>query len=185
MNESKLSIEINSEHPSYIWAKNQSNSVNAFGHIGTHIDCYTKEPDKSHFELEVVTINCSNKMPSSKELKSLDISGKAVLLYTGNLETNGYGTPEYGAECTILKEDVLDQLLSKHPSFIMIDSYGIGAHGEEHISFDKKCEFYNCFVIENLCVSGNIAESIRDVIIEIDKTSDSTGKKCLVTAKYI
>lgn len=184
MDEIKLSIEINTEHPSYIWAKNQSDSVNAFGHIGTHIDCYSKVPDETHFKLEVVTVRCLDKMPLSNELTSLDISGKAVLLYTGNLEKNGYGTPEYGAKSTILKEEVLDQLLSKHPSFIMIDSYGIGGHGEEHISFDKKCEFHNCFVIENLNVSEKIAESIREVIIEIDKSSGSTGKRCLVTAKY-
>ncbi len=52
MYEKQLSLVIEPGHPAYEWAKNQSDSVSAFGHIGTHIDCYESEPEKRNLRSE-------------------------------------------------------------------------------------------------------------------------------------
>ena len=66
--------------------------------------------------------------------------------------------------------------------FIVIDSYGIGSHGDEHIRFDKRCESNGCFVIENVNLSQSVIGTIKKLQIEFDKSSKSTGKRCKVTA---
>ena len=182
MYKKQLSLVIEAGHPAYEWAKKQSDSVRAFGHIGTHIDCYESEPEKANYEVNAAIINCTDKMPSEKNLETLDISGKALVLFTGNIEKNGYGTSEYGAMNTVLNSKILDFILLKSPAFIIIDSYGIGAHGEEHIAFDKRCESNDCFVIENVILSQVVIASLQKLIISFDKSSKSTGKKCIVTA---
>ncbi len=182
MHEIKLSLIIEEGHPAYEWAKNQSDAVGAFGHLGTHIDCYQSTPEKTHYEVDTLIIDCTKEMPSVKEIEALNISGKALILFTGNMEKNGYGTPEYGAMNTHLKSNALDAILLKSPAFIIIDSYGIGAHGEEHIKFDRRCESKDCFVIENVAVSHIFPGSCQKLNISIDTSSGSTGKRCLVTA---
>jgi hypothetical protein len=91
----KLSLELSKEHPSYLWAKRQSDSVNALGHIGTHIDCYTASPKESEYELEVELIRCFNGIPEINEIEKRNIRGKALILYTDVLNKFGYGTKEY------------------------------------------------------------------------------------------
>ncbi|WP_439185811.1 hypothetical protein [Carboxylicivirga taeanensis] len=178
----KLSLELSEEHPSYLWAKKQSDSVNALGHIGTHIDCYTVSPKESEYELEVELIRCFNEMPQITEIKKRNLKDKALILYTNVLNKFGYGTKEYGEANTFLSEPVLDYVLALKPKFILIDSCGIGNHGEEHIKFDKKCETSGCFVVENIFMNQTIAELISDIRIKIDINNHSTGKPCHVYA---
>jgi hypothetical protein len=65
-----------------------------------------------------------------------------------------------------------------------MDSYGIGAHGEEHISFDKRCESMGCFVIENVNLSQRVALIVQALNISFDNSSASTGRRCQVTALW-
>ncbi|GFS02070.1 methyltransferase domain protein [Elysia marginata] len=116
-------------------------------------------------------------MPTLDSIAPLNLSGKALVLYTANLESNGYGNDVYAKTRTVLKSDVLDQILSKSPAFIVIDSYGIGGHGGEHQMFDKRCEQYGCFVIENITLTRPVAEQLAQLDITIDKTSQSSGKR--------
>ncbi|WP_282016006.1 hypothetical protein [Marinifilum flexuosum] len=178
----KLSLELSKEHPSYLWAKRQSDSVNALGHIGTHIDCYTASPKESEYELEAELIRCFNGMPEINEIEKRNIRGKALILYTDVLNKFEYGTKEYGEANTFLSETVLDYILSLEPKFILIDSCGIGNHGDEHIRFDKKCETNGCFVVENIFMNQTIAELITNIRIKIDISNPSTGKPCQVYA---
>ena len=177
-----LSLEISKDHPAYLWAKKQSDSVNALGHIGTHIDCYSTSPTESIYELDVELINCSKGMPEIIDIESRNITDKALILYTGVLNKYGYGTKEYGEADTFLSETVLDSILSLKPKFIIIDSCGIGNHGSEHIKFDKKCEKSGCFVIENIFMDEAVAKSIIRAQIKIDLNNPSTGKPCQVFA---
>lgn len=179
-----ISLSINADHPAYQWAKKQSDSVNAFGHIGTHIDCYTKVPKHHHYITDTLLLDCNQAMPCMSDIEKLDISGKSLVLFTANLENNGYGTPEYGKADTSLDSDVLDAILAKRPAFIVIDSYGIGTHGDEHISFDKRCEENDCFVIENVVLNHEMADRLTRLDIYFDITSASTGKRCEVTAIF-
>ncbi|WP_237157038.1 cyclase family protein [Photobacterium rosenbergii] len=177
-----ISLVVDENHPAYQWAKKQSDSVNAFGHIGTHIDCYTKVPQYSHYTTGTIVVDCTQTMPSIDTIEKLDIAGKSLVLFTANLEKNSYGTPEYGKADTTLDSDVLDAILDKRPAFIVIDSYGIGAHGDEHISFDKRCEDNDCFVIENVVLNQQTASNLTQLDIQFDVTGASTGKRCEVTA---
>ncbi len=173
-----LSLVIEEGHPAYVWAKKQSDSVHAFGHIGTHIDCYESTPEKSEYEVACVVVDCTGNMPSVDDVKVLSLSGKALVLFTGNIERNAYGTSDYGTMDTSLDRETLDMMLRQSPAFIVIDSYGIGAHGEEHIRFDKTCESYGCFVIENVNLSQTHIHSLKKVHISFDLLAESTGKRC-------
>ncbi|WP_052260817.1 hypothetical protein [Photobacterium gaetbulicola] len=179
-----ISVLLNEDHPAYQWAKKQSDSVNAFGHIGTHIDCYTRVPADSHYNTDTVLLDCTQAMPSLDGIEPLELSGKSLVLFTANLENNGYGTPEYGKADTTLKSEVLDAILAKQPAFIVIDSYGIGAHGEEHIDFDRRCEGNGCFVIENVAFSSEMSNKLIELDILFDASSTSSGKRCEVTAVF-
>lgn len=182
MNRKNISVEISQDHPAYQWAKRQSDSVDAMGHIGTHVDCYTKTPTQTAYSTPVHIIDCVQAMPTLAQVEALDLTGKSLVLYTGNFEQNGYGNPNYGGKATLLDSDVLDAILKASPVFIVIDSYGIGAHGEQHISFDKRCEANDCFVIENVCLTKEIAESLDSLEIGFDPNCASTGKRCDVIA---
>ncbi|MCL6262406.1 cyclase family protein [Craterilacuibacter sp. RT1T] len=179
-----ISLEVGESHPAYQWAKRQSDSVGAFGHIGTHIDCYERSPDASRYEVDAVVIDCTQGMPEAGALAGLDLQGRALVLYTANVERNGYGAPAYGKMLTCLEERVLEQLLEMGPAFILVDSYGIGLHGEQHIAFDKKCEASGCFVIENVFLNREICAGLISLSISIDMASLSTGKRCEVIALY-
>ena len=172
-----LSLELTEDHPAYQWAKRQSDAVSAMGHIGTHIDCYTREPEEAFYCVETVVLDCRSGMPTVDEITRLNLSGKALVLYSGNLERNGYGNDIYAKTRTVLDSHVLDQILSKSPAFIVIDSYGIGGHGGEHQMFDKRCEQHGCFVIENITLTEPVAEQLAQLEITIDKTIQSSGKR--------
>lgn len=86
---------------------------------------------------------------------------------------------------TALESETIESVLLTPSAFIVIDSYGIGAHGEEHIRFDKKCESKGCFVIENVTLSNSLVFSLSELKISFDKASSSTGRRCLVTAVYV
>ncbi len=182
MYKKSLSLLVAKGHPAYEWAKKQSDSVSAFGHIGTHIDCYDAEPEQAKYELEAELLDCTDRMPLLGDLEGVDIAGKALVLFTGNVERNTYGTADYGAMDTSISAEVLDCILEKAPAFIVIDSYGIGSHGDEHIRFDKRCESKGCFVIENVNLSRALVGAIKRLLIEIDKSSLSTGKPCQISA---
>ncbi|MGF1680100.1 hypothetical protein [Photobacterium minamisatsumaniensis] len=182
MYQKNISIDINESHPAYQWAKRQSDSVNAMGHIGTHIDCYTKVPEETKYRTSVHIIDCSQAMPTLEQIEGLDLADKSLVLYTSNLEQNGYGNPNYGAQSTVLDSGVLDAILACQPMFIVIDSYGIGTHGDEHIDFDKRCESHDCFVIENVSLTRAMLDHLIALTISFDATAASTGKRCDVIA---
>ncbi|QSH40542.1 hypothetical protein P0136_12730 [Lentisphaerota bacterium ZTH] len=179
MEKIKLSLEISKDHPAYKWALNHSNAARAFGHVGTHIDCYTARPEAGEYKVGAVVLDCTEGMPDTESLSGLDCAGKALVLYTSNLEKNGYGNKAYAAENTAFDSTALDAVLSRAPAFILIDSQGIGVHGEQHVSYDKRCESKGCFVIENILLTKAVAERLEAVEIKI--TGDGkTGRPCEV-----
>lgn len=180
----RLDIKLDQDHPAYLWAKKQSDSVNALGHIGTHLDCYTSSPEKLYYDLESVVFDCSQKMIELEEVLDLGLTleGKAVIFFTNLLHSVGYGTKEYGEANTFLSEPVLEFILSQKPQFLLIDGCGIGNHGDEHIAFDKKCEQQNCYVIENIHLDPANIEQIRRIKIFILEHGATTGKACKVEA---
>ena len=153
----------------------------ARGHIGTHLDCYTKAPSKPHYELDALVFDCTKGMPTKEECSSLpDMEDKVVVLYTGNMEKHEYASDAYHATKIFIEEDALKELLSHHPSFILLDSHGLGESGKIHTAMDILCEQYGCHVIENANLLPLKGVTSARLIIDIDTENPSTGKPCRV-----
>ncbi len=173
-----LHLKLNDSHSAYNWLRSQADRVGAAGHIGTHIDCYTTIPAKSLYTVECMLVNYEDL--SSIEFQSIDLRDRALVIYTGNVERNTYGSTEYNSKDTSVDIDLLRDILQAKPQFILIDSYGIGAHGKQHISHDILCEESGCFVVENVNLKKEVLSSIKVVKIEIDIDNISTGKPCCI-----
>ncbi len=179
----KLHIDLDSSHPAYEWLEKQADKIGARGHFGTHIDCYSKTPSENNYNLPVFILDCREGMPTLNEAKKLpSLEGQALLLYTDNLNQNDYGSKAYFNDMdTSLSMDILEEILKANPQLILIDSYGIGRHGEHHQSLDVRCEQSDCFVIENILVKPEMISEIRQIQVSFDLDYPSTGKPCEVT----
>lgn len=177
-----LHIELETTHPAYEWLNAQADKLGARGHFGTHIDCYTKTPQKSYYEVDAHILDCSLGMPSEEVLECLpNLNSKALILYTSNMYKHDYGSKEYFAKNdALLTTSALEVILTKRPAFILIDSFGIGTHGENHQKLDKRCEEFDCFVVENILVQPESINQIQKISIEFDLDHPSTGKPCKV-----
>ncbi|MFA9395137.1 MAG: hypothetical protein ACERJ1_10585 [Halodesulfovibrio sp.] len=122
-------------------------------------------------------------MPAAKQFEEADLCGKAVVLYTGVLNSVGYGSDAYGKSDTFLTQESLDALLTRLPAFIVIDACGIGNHGEEHQRFDKQCEKQYCFVIENVLLPRDTLNSFWRIHIAVDskRLQQESAAKCGVS----
>lgn len=177
-----LHIELDSSHPAYEWLEKQADKIGAKGHFGTHIDCYTSTPSQGKYQLPAYLLDCSKSMPSIDEAMLLpSLKDQALILYTGNMYKNDYGATAYFETNTILTDEVLSAILDRNPSLILIDSYGIGQHGKDHINKDIRCESAGCYVIENICITPENADLIKIINVEFDLEYPSTGKPCKVT----
>lgn len=149
------------------------------GHIGTHMDCYMEAPRYKEYVTDAVVVDCRNGLPADEYFNNLDIKGKALVLYTGNMATNDYATKDFFMFDMKLNWDSLAALLYNHPKFILIDSHGLGMFSQ-HRLFDMECEKNGCFLIMCLMLEGEEILNIKKLKIEIDKEMPSTGKPCRV-----
>lgn len=177
-----LHIDLDPSHPAYDWLEKQADRIGARGHFGTHIDCYTSTPEHDEYRLPVFILDCRDGMPTADKATSLpSLNDQALILYTNNMAAHDYGTTEYFNDTdTSISEDILMAILDKCPRFILIDSYGIGKHGKDHIDLDKKCEQAGCYVIENIRLTPEVVRQMHTVQITFDLNYPSTGKPCKV-----
>ena len=179
---SKLHLELNSENAVLKWLDTQADKIGAKGHIGTHLDCYTTIPQESEYIVSTCVIDCRESMSSENYCQLLpSLNGKALVLYTGNMELNEYGSEAYLTRATFLTKAVLEILMGNPPLFILIDSHGIGSHGKEHIEYDKLCEANGCHVIENVDLNSENIQTMERIKISIDVSNISTGKPCMIS----
>lgn len=178
-----LHIELDESHPAYVWLEKQADKIGAKGHFGTHIDCYTSNPEQQEYHLPVHTIDCRGGMPNLEYVTKLpSLRDKALILFTANMEYHEYGSKAYFEDIdTSLDMDVLEWILEKSPRLILIDSYGIGKHGQHHIERDKICEASGCYVIENICIKSEEIKDIQMIHVCFRLDYPSTGKPCTVT----
>lgn len=155
------------------------NNFEYMGHVGTHIDCYTEAPKKKEYVMDVVVVDCRQGLPDMDYFQSLDLEKKALMLYTGNAATHGYGSKEYFMYDLGLNWETLQIWLEKRPKFILIDSHGLGMFSQ-HRFFDMEFEKNGCFVVMSMLLEGEDILTIQQVRIEIDKDMVSTGKPCKV-----
>ncbi|WP_321480075.1 hypothetical protein [uncultured Bacteroides sp.] len=178
-----LHIELDINHPANAWLEKQADKIGAKGHFGTHIDCYTSVPKQGEFHLETFILDCRQGMPTLDDVETLpSLDNKALLLYTGNMDLNDYGSKAYFDETdTSIQKEVLLRILDKSPQLILIDSYGIGRHGSHHQELDKICEASGCYVVENICIAPENVAQIKTIHVNFDLNYPSTGKPCTVT----
>lgn len=178
-----LHIELDVTHPANAWLEKQADKIGAKGHFGTHIDCYTSVPEQDEFHLPVYLVDCRQGLPTLEEASALPLlRDKALILYTGNMYRNDYGSKAYFDETdTFIQQESLLQILDKSPRLILIDSYGIGKHGNHHMELDKTCEGYGCYVVENIRITPDSVGKIDTIHIKFDLKYPSTGKPCTVT----
>ncbi|WP_299229058.1 hypothetical protein [uncultured Bacteroides sp.] len=175
----QLHIKLDENSPAIRCADAQADKVGARGHVSTHLDCYTKVPEKSEYNIKAMVLDCQYGMPQLEDVKSLTtLEDMALLLHTANLEKNEYGTDMYFATETFLSEKVLYSILEKKPLFIIIDSHGIAEKGKKYIDFDKICEANGCHVIENADFSCLGEEKNIQLKILINLDHRSSGKPC-------
>jgi len=175
----QLHLTLNEDSPAICWANAQADKIGARGHVGTHLDCYTTIPEQSEYKINGSVIDCKSSMPRLGNIKHIDsLENMALVLHTGNLEENRYGTEEYFNKDTFLQEETLKFILSKKPLFIIIDSHGIAEKGLRHITFDKTCEANGCHVIENADLSSIKNQKTIRLKISVDTHHPSTGKPC-------
>lgn len=177
-----LHIDLDSTHPAYEWLEKQADKIGAAGHFGTHIDCYTSTPDWNESCLSVYVLDCRKGMPEADVIASLpSLDKQALVLYTNNMYQNDYGTKAYFDDTdTSIHEDELRLILEKNPQLILIDSYGIGKHGKNHIYLDQICEQAGCYVIENIRIAPEDVNQIHTILLSFDLNYPSTGKPCRV-----
>lgn len=175
----QLHLILTEDTPAIQWANAQADRVGARGHVGTHLDCYTAVPKKNEYKIEGIVLDCKEGMPSISCIESIGLlENKALILHTGNLDQNRYGTEEYFNKDTSLSEETLNAVLNKKPLFIIIDSHGIATKGAKHIAFDKLCETKGCHVIENVDLSCMKDRTSVLLKIVVDISHPSTGKPC-------
>lgn len=177
-----LHIKLDVNHPAYKWLEAQADKIGAKGHFGTHIDCYTSVPTQNEYFLPVHIVNCEKGMPTLEEASALPpLQDKALILYTGNMYCNDYGSKAYFEDTdTSIQENILVQILEKCPQLILIDSYGIDKHGQHHMDLDKICEASGCYIIENIRITSEEVTDIQSIHVGFDLDYPSTGKPCMV-----
>ncbi|MDO4936386.1 MAG: hypothetical protein Q4E62_00550 [Sutterellaceae bacterium] len=174
----QLHQSLDKDHPAFQRAMKHS-KTGAIGHIGTHFDCYTSEPEQSRYEVDAIIVNCTKAMPDVGACERLPkLNGQALVLYTDNLEMNEYATEAYFQKETFLTQEALLAILAKSPAFIILDSHGIGTSGKVHTAMDVLCEEHGCHVIENAQLAYLKGKNKTRITIIVDLNNGSTGKPC-------
>lgn len=122
------------------------------GHIGTHFDIMDKTFPLEYAIRQALLFDV--RTIRDRDIESSDISldaieeGMAVLFCTGFLAEKGYGSKEYIKEHPQLSVSLIEALLEKKVSLIIIDATGV-RRGKGHTPADQKCADNGAFVIEN------------------------------------
>lgn len=126
----------------------------SFGHLGTHFDVMNKEFPLDNAQVSGIVFDVSR--VSDRDIEPADIliediqEKDFVMLYTGFMHKEPYGTKAYFTSHPQLSEALIDALLDKRVSMIGIDCAGV-RRGVEHTPMDQYCADRGVFIIENLC----------------------------------
>ena len=178
-NKIALHISLDANDPVWQWVAQQADRVEATGHVGTHFDAYTKEPNESEIHCKATILRVPDVLTDEMIVQLPELKNEALILWTKNINQHPYGSPDYFSHTIGLTKERLTKLLVKKPSFILIDSHGIGRPGREHISFDRQAEGQGCHIIENIQLPEDVQQNVN-LRISLDLAIASTGKPAQV-----
>ena len=120
-----------------------------------------KEFPLTYTERPAVVFDVSDIRDRDIEAEDIDLNlvGKDmfVAFYTGFIEEEKYGTPEYFKTHPQLSDRLINALLDKKISIIGVDCAGV-RRGSEHTPTDRRCSDCGVFVVENLSDLKSVLE---------------------------
>lgn len=129
------------------------NFLSKFGHFGTHFDVMNKTFPLEYGELNGRIFDVSGVAGRDIETSDIDLgkvqAGDFVILRTGVMEREAYGSPQYFSEGPQLSRNLLEQLAQKKIALVGIDMAGV-RKGREHRAADQFFADQDIFVVENL-----------------------------------
>lgn len=124
------------------------------GHIGTHFDVMNKEFPLEYMELPAVAFNIEHKGLDEIQVDDIDLNevpeNGAVAFCSNFMKKEKYGTKGYFCNHPDLSKGLIDALLNKHVSIIVVDFSGL-RNGKEHTPTDQYCADHGTFIVENAC----------------------------------
>ena len=162
------------------------------GHLGTHFDVMNKEFPLEYTERPGVLFDVRNAGERDVEIKDVELArvfaGCFVAFYSGYIERVAYGSKLYYSQHPQLSHTLIDALLDRGVSIIVVDFAGV-RRGSEHTQTDQRCADRGTFVVENLYGLGYLLESIGQgggfaASTYPMRYSGMTGLPCRVVARF-
>lgn len=100
--------------------------MECFGYIGIYMDCYMEVFCYKEYVIDVVVVDCWNGLLVDEYFNNLDIEGKVLVLYIGNMVINDYVIKDFFMFDMKFNWDFLVVLFYNYLKFIFIDLYGLG-----------------------------------------------------------
>lgn len=124
------------------------------GHLGTHFDVMDHDFPLEYTQRKGLIFDVSHVKDRDVEITDIDL-GKVekemfVAFYTGFIEREPYGSPDYFQNHPQLSDALIDALVEKEISMIGLDFAGV-RRGKEHTPKDQMCADQGVFIVENLC----------------------------------
>ncbi len=156
------------------------------GHIGTHLDKMDKVFPLEYSRRDAVVFDVRGKEEITPE--DIDLSlverNRAILFYSGLGTREEYGSDRYRHEHPVLSYELIDILIEKRISLILIDFAGV-RRGGEHTPADQLLADHDIFVVENLCHLDLLPEGkILDLYTLPLLLIDTSASPCRVVAGF-
>ena len=157
------------------------------GHIGTHFDGMKKDFPLEYSVRKAVLFDVSKVWDRDIGTEDVDLSlieeGMAILFRSGFMKEKGYGSDEYRHDHPQLSVSLLDELIIKKVSLILLDFAGV-RRGSEHTPMDQYLADRGTFVVENLVHTEDIPEREALTLYTFPlAVSDLPGIPCRVIAE--
>jgi kynurenine formamidase len=167
----RVLLDLSVKVPRAMWREIfQNEKMTSLGHLGTHFDVADQEFRLANLRRRGRVFDVRGAAGRDVEARDLDAAriekDDFILLYTGFLQQEGYGTPRYFRSHPQLSRELIELLLGKRVSLIGIDAAGI-RRGAEHTPIDRSCAQRGVFIVENLTNLDLLLQKAGDAAFEV------------------